>query len=98
MRHARAAERRPMPARPIGQLAGWHIRCLYACGRRTTYALRDLAGVHGPGLTLWRLTGRYAVATAVGRRCAFPCSTGSRRRDLEQVATAALRVPLQRLE
>ena len=48
----------PMPATPIGQLAGWHIRCVCACGRRTTYALRDLAGVHGPGLTLWRLTGR----------------------------------------
>jgi hypothetical protein len=24
----------------------------------TTYALRDVAGVHGPDLTLWRLTGR----------------------------------------
>ena len=42
----------PMPATLIGQLAGWHIRCVCACGRRTTYAL------HGPGLTLWRLTGR----------------------------------------
>jgi hypothetical protein len=48
----------PMPATPIGQLAGWHIRCVCACGSRTTYALRDLAGVHGPDLTLWRLTGR----------------------------------------
>ena len=58
MRHARAAERRPDAPTPIGQLAGWHIRCVCACGRRTTYALRDLAGVHGPSLTLWRLTGR----------------------------------------
>jgi hypothetical protein len=41
-----------MPATPIGQLAGWHIRCVCACGSRTTYALRDLAGVHGPDLTL----------------------------------------------
>jgi hypothetical protein len=51
----------PMPATPIGQLAAWHLRCVCVCGRRTTYALRDLAGVHGPDLpdlTLWRLTGR----------------------------------------